>query len=52
MAASVSDEIGAQIDSSQTPKKDGGEIFYVHCDLREEENIKVKYLGCILPAQV
>ena len=37
-----SDAIGAEIDSTGKPNSVGGEIHYIRCDVRDEENIKVK----------
>lgn len=36
----IEDAIGAEIDSTGKPNSVGGEIHYIRCDVRDEENIK------------
>lgn len=40
VAFDIEDEIGAEIDSTSSPNSTGGEIHYIRCDVRVEDNIK------------
>ena len=45
-----SDEIGAEING--TTNKFGGEIYYIHCNMREEESIMVGFCVVIKSSNI